>query len=179
MEKTVLPALNTSLPIPASQIPLPLYISDPLSDLAPGSDRASEDRPLVGSISTDPLAADIDFGAGGRPYLQVREPSGPNATTIPLRTANLFLGELDNVPVGGEAESGLDDDNEIEAEDADHLALALLEYALIDTAPENTGEPQFNYREPHRPSTVQDLLDLSWNNLVVRQNLSQESAREV
>ena len=69
-------------------------------------------------------------------------------------------------------------DNEIDAEDAGHLALALLEYALANAASEDTGNPQFN-REPHQPLQVQGLLDLRWNNLIVSHNLPQESVREV
>ena len=141
--------LQLPLPMPGSAVPSP-----------PGPVHAPD--PLLG------LAGQIRV-----PEEHLPGPSEPEVV-VQLRTANLFLDELDGLD-RGEADNQIEDEDQ--PDDVNHLELALLEYALAGDVSEDT--PQFNYREPHQPSEIQDLLDLSWDNIVVRHNLSQESAREV
>ena len=131
--------------------------------------------PLPGSLA-DVAPAD-PFQVPGPASASGQIPEESEVIQLPARTANLFLDDPDRVEldneVGGEDEP---EDSDTDANQPE-LPVALLEHALPDNVSEDT--PQFDYCEPHQPSNIQDLLDLGWNNLVVRHNLSQQSAREV
>ena len=133
--------------------------------------------PLLGSLA-DVAPAD-PFQVPGPASASGQIPEESEVIQLPARTANLFLDDPDRV----ELHNKVGDEDEPEDSDTDvnqpELPVALLKHSLRlpDIVSEDTL--QFDYCEPHQPSNIQDWLDLGWNNLIVRHNLSQQSAREV
>ena len=74
-------------------------------------------------------------------------PSEPEVV-VQLRTANLFLDELDGLD-RGEAHNQIEDEDQ--PDDANHLELVLLEYALAGDVSEDTS-----IQLPRAPSAIRD-----------------------